>query len=259
MISAFRRFCAYAWLSYRALFTWLNPWGYISSRVMVPVMIALLFGSIGRYLGTGATRPAVGAAMLAIGMATVYGINLAVANERTFRTLDGWLMAPQGLLTSLVGKSVIHVIDAMFGAALTFGTSLLAFSLSLPGSAVAPLLGCAACAALSTSGLGVAVAAISMRFRDVFTAPSIAESLLLVGSGAVAAPSALPAHIGVIGTVLPLTHAVHAAQAVMAGSDLPIAQLGWELFVGVVWGVAGYGLLRWMAVRARATGAYGTV
>jgi hypothetical protein len=78
-----------------------------------------------------------------------------------------------------------------------------------------------------------------------------------VGSGAVAAPSKLPAHLGVIGTVLPLSHAVRAAHAVLAGgAGLPAAQLGWELLVGLVWGGAGYGLLRWMSARARATGTY---
>jgi ABC-2 type transport system permease protein len=255
----FRRFWVYAWLSYRALFTWLNPWGYISSRIAMPVMIALLFGSLGRYLGTGAVRPAIGAAMLAVGIATVYGINLAVANERTFGTLGIWLLASQGLLPGLVGKSVVHVVDGILGAALTFSTACLVFSVRFSGSAVPSLLCCAACAAVSSSGLGVAVAAASIRFHDVFTAPNVAESLLLVGSGAVVAPSTLPAHIGAIGTVLPLTHAVYAAHAVLAGAGLPVFQLGCELLIGTIWGTIGYGLLRWMTLRARSTGAYDVV
>lgn len=253
---ALHRFGTYAWLSYRGLFTWLNPLGYLSSRILMPVMIALLFGSIGRYLGTGASRPAVGSAMLAVGLATVYGINLSVANERTFGTLGSWLMAPQGLVASLAGKALLHLADAMLGAAITLGAAMVAFSLRIPGSAVPGLLACTACAALSSGGLGVAVAAVSVRFRDVFTAPAVAESLLLVGSGAVVAQSALPAHLGVIGTVLPLTHAVRAAHAVLAGAGLPAAQLGWELLVGAAWGGVGYVLLRWMIMRARRDAAY---
>src|SRR5213082_1194407 len=48
---------------------------------------------------------------------------LAVANERTFGTLAGWLMAPQSLLAGLVGKAAVHVADAMLGATLTLGTA----------------------------------------------------------------------------------------------------------------------------------------
>ena len=256
MTNALRRFCLYAWLSYRGLFTWLNPWGYISSRLVMPIMIALLFGSLGRYLGTGAIRPAVGAAMLAIGLAMLYGVNLAVANERTFGTLSGWLLAPQSLLGSLVGKAAIHLLDAMVGAVLTLATAALAFSLKIPPHAVAPLLACGACATLSSGGLGLAVAAISVRFRDVFTAPNIADTLLLVGSGAVVAPSALPAHLGAVGAILPLTHAVQAAHAVLDGAPLPFSQLGLELLVGGLWATAGYIFLRWMMVRARQVAAY---
>jgi ABC-2 type transport system permease protein len=251
-----RRFLLYAWLSYRALFTWLNPLGYVSSRIMMPVMVTLLFGSIGRHLGTGAARPAVGTAMLAVASATVFGINLAVANERTFGTFGGWLMAPQGLLTGLLGKSLFHLIDAMLGAVLTFGIAALAFSLRVPGSAIPWLLLCAACAALSSAGLGVAVAAVSVRFRDVFTAPNIVSSLLLVGSGAVVAPAALPAHLGAIGTVLPLTHAVRAANAVLAGAGPPVTELGLEAATGIAWGVVGYVLLRWMTIQARRAASY---
>jgi ABC-2 type transport system permease protein len=248
------RFWRYAWLSYRGLFTWLNPWGYLSTRVIVPVMLALLFGSLGRYLGSGAARPAVGASLLAVAFATVYGINLAVANERTFGTLAGWLMAPQSLLMGLLGKAAIHIADAMLGAALTLGTAIWAFSLPLSGHQLLEVAACAACAAVSTSGIGVVVAAISVRFRDVFTAPNVAESLLLVTSGAVVSPGALPHGIGEAGLFLPLRHAVQAADAVVAGAALPAGQLGWELLAGLGWGAVGFGSLRWMAMRARQTG-----
>jgi ABC-2 type transport system permease protein len=250
-MAAIRRFWLAAWLSYRALFTWLNPWGYISTRIVLPITIALMFGAIGRQAGDSAVEPVVGASMLAVAFATIDGVNLAVANEREFGTLGAWLATPQRLVPSLLAKAVFHVLDALLGAALTLGTAVVVFSLRLPADAIPALAACALVAAASSCGLGLTVAGFSVRFRDVFTAPEIAEALLLVSSGAVVATASLPARLGLAGEVLPLTHAVRAVRAVVSGAPLPLGQLGAELLIGAVWGVFGYAFLRWMTAPAR--------
>ncbi len=250
------RFLLSAWLSYRALFTWLNPWGYVSSRVLLPVTLALLFGAIGRYTGGSVLRPVVGAAMLAVAAASVYGMNLAMANERVFGTLGLVLATPQSMLASLFAKALLHLVDALVGAAITLGAAMLVFSLQVPASAYPALLACTACAALSTMGLGIAVASASVRFRDVFTVPNITDAVLLVTSGAVVATSALPAGLRQVGEVLPLTRAVRAAQVAAEGGPLRWSLLGVELLVGLAWGVVGYALLRWMVLQSRRNASY---
>jgi ABC-type polysaccharide/polyol phosphate export permease len=251
-----RRRASAAWLSYRALFTWLNPWGYASTRIVLPICVALLFGSVVRHTGRPALPVVVGAALLAVGFATVHGLNLAVANERTFGTMGLWLTAPQSLIGSLATKAALHVVDALVGAALTLCAALLSFGLTLRPSAVPPLFLCAVCTAVSCCGLGVAVAAVSVRFRDVFTAPNVAYSLLLVTSGAVVASAGLPAGLRAVGEVLPLRRAVQAAQGVTLGGRLDLALLAEELLVGLAWGIAGYALLRWMIRQARRHATY---
>jgi hypothetical protein len=55
---------------------------------------------------------------------------------------------------------------------------------------------------------------------------------------------------------LPFTHAIEAARQVAAGASLGDVRglLGAELLVGVIYGVAGYALLRWMEVQSRRSG-----
>jgi ABC-2 type transport system permease protein len=251
-----RRLCLFAWLSYRGLFTWLNPWGYFSSQILMPVMITLLFGSVGRYLGHGAEKSAIGAAIFAVGTSTMYGVNLVIANERQFGTLAGWLMSPQRLLTGLLGKSLIPIVDAMLGAAITLTTASLVFNLSIHPNAAGALAACVAAAAISGGGLGVAAASLSVRFRDVFTAPNIADCLVLIGSGAIVATALVPAHLAAVGQVLPVNHAIQAAHAVIDGSPLPMAHLGWELLIGLTWGAIGYGTMLWLSTQARRNAAH---
>ena len=101
-MSAVRRFFVSAWLSYRALFTWLNPYGFVSTMIVFPVVLTLLFGAMGRFAGTGAARPVVGGSLLAAATASLYGLTLAVSNERDFGTLEIRVATPEGLLSSLL-------------------------------------------------------------------------------------------------------------------------------------------------------------
>jgi ABC-2 type transport system permease protein len=250
------RLCLFAWLSYRGLFTWLNPAGYFSSRILTPVMITLLFGSLGDHLGYGAERSAVGAAIFAVGASALHGVNLVIANERQFGTLAGWLMSPQRLLTGLLGKSLFHILDAMLGATITLTTATVVFDLPIHPGTAGPLAVCVLAAAISGSGLGIAVASLSVRFRDVFTAPNIADCLVLLGSGAIASTSLVPAHLAAVGRVLPVNHAIQAAHAVVDGLPLPVAQLAWELLIGLTWAGLGYGAFHWFSAQARKNAAY---
>lgn len=250
-MNAVRRFLLSAWLSYRALFTWLNPWGYISTRIVSPIVLTVLFGLLGRFAGTGTVRPVIGGSLLAVAVAAIYGVTLAVANERTFGTLEIRVATPEGLLTSLLGKAVPHVADGFLNAMLTLAVASAIFRLpfSLPDAGA--LMVAIVSVALSASGLGVFTAAVAVRTRDAFTAPNVADMLLMLLSGVFLDPSRLPLQIGDVSQVLPLRHGLDAALAAVEGTGLSWNLIAVELAIGLVWGALGYAFLRYMLWQAR--------
>lgn len=250
-MSTIRTFLLAAWLSYRALFTWLNPWGYISTRIVSPIVLALLFGALGRFAGTGVERPVVGGALLAVALASVYGVSLALNNERQFGTLELRIMAPEGQLVSLVGKAMPHVVDGMLNGALTLVVAAAVFSVPIGLDRVGPLLLIALVTAISCAGIGLLAATVGIRTRDTFTAPNIVDMGLTLLAGVFVAPTRLPLGLEHAAAVVPLHRSVEAALHTLEFGGLAGGLLLQELVVGGVWGVVGFVFLRWMLTQAR--------
>lgn len=250
-MTAVRTFALSAWLSYRALFTWLNPWGYISTRIVAPIVLALLFGSLGRFAGTGVQRPVVGGALLAVALAAVYGMSLAVNNERNFGTLELRLIAPEGQLVSLVGKAVPHILDGMLNGAITLTVAAAVFSVPVGLGRIGPLALTGLVAAVSCTGIGLVAAAVGVRTRDTFTAPNVVDMTLTLLSGVFIAPTRLPLGLEHASDLFPLHRAVEAALHTLDTGQVAWSLLAQEVAVGLAWALAGYVFLRWMIRQAR--------
>jgi ABC-2 type transport system permease protein len=246
-----RRFVVAAWLSYRALFTWLNPWGYLSTRIGAPILLTLVFGALGDAGPVGAQRPVIGGALRAACVAALYGLSLAVGNEREVGTLELRVLAPEGFLTSLAGKAFPHMVDGLLTATLTLTVGAIAFGVAIPPRAIGGLIIVGLIAVISCSGAGLFVAAIALRTRDTFTPAGILELLVTLLSGVFVEPTRLPFSIGWISEALPLRHAVEAALRVLNDAGVDWILLGRELAVGACWGIAGLGLFQWMLYSAR--------
>jgi len=76
---------------------------------------------------------------------------------------------------------------------------------------------------------------------------------LLIFTGANVPLDALPGWMSTAAQGMPFTHAIAAARKLAAGASLgDVGSLvGAELGVGAVYGLAGYGLLRWFETQSR--------
>ena len=170
-----------------------------------------------------------------------------------------WLATPQRLGTSIAVKALPHLVDGQLGALLTLGVACAAFGIGMAPTSFAALLVCSVVAGLATAGLGIAIAACSVRFRDVFTAPNLAESLLIVCGGVVVPASQLPAGLATLSAFLPLSRSITAGRKVLAGAPLDFGLLAADLCVGLAWGLLGYALLALMVRGSRRAGSYDLV
>jgi ABC-2 type transport system permease protein len=246
-----QRFLVSAWLSYRALFTWLNPWGYVSTRLVSPIALAVIFGGLVVSKGGDPARVVVGGPLLAAAAAGLFGVSLAVGNERRFGTLSLWLAAPRSLLAGLIGKATCHVIDGLLGAVITGAVLIAVFG--APG-VWWPVLAAAVVAAMSGAGAGLVCAAMALRFRDQFTAPNLAYLVIALGSGVFVRPAALGPVAATVAPLLPANHAASAALSVMTTGHLDWPALGAEVLVAGAWGALGTALVRRSVTEARWAG-----
>ena len=243
MIALIQCFCLYSWLSYRALFDWLNPAGYLSSLVVVPVSIGLLFTAVSRAAGSDQVLPVSGATLLAAANAVIYGMTLAIANERRYGTLSLWLGSPQNLFGALLAKILLPALNGLISAGVT--AVVLAQELHVP---ITPhmalqLAWCTLAVICSASGLAILVAALAMPSRDAVAAPNITRSLILLGSGAVISTNLLPLNLHWLHPVLPVGHATAAAVEIIHGYPTPWSLLVTEFAIGALWAGVGYAVL----------------
>jgi ABC-2 type transport system permease protein len=231
---------------------WLNPLGYVSTRLLMPLFLTLIFGYL---VGSGtpmARATLLGGGLYAVFLATLTGTALSVANERRFGTLAGWLATPQPLALGLACRALPHLVDGLLSGA--FVTMVGGWLLSVPD--VTGYLGGFACAALPAGLAGVALGqfavAVSIRFRDVFTVPNVGQSVILVTSGAVLPGQTMPDSLREVGPWLPLGNAV---AALHPGQDL-LVRLAAEVAVDAVYGTLGYVILRRLIAAARRHSAF---
>jgi hypothetical protein len=234
----------YAWLSYRALFTFLHPVSYVSSLIAVPVFTGLLLTAVSAENGSDPLRPALGAAMLATANAVLWGTTFATLNERSFGTLPLWRSTPQHPLESLIAKSAVHVVNGLFTGAVTFALVADLADVSFGGRTLGLLGLCAVTGALASGGLALFSVSVSLWTRDALGLPNVIRALILVASGALVDPAAVFVDMGWLSPVLPLHHAIAAALDVLHGRLMRGEDLGLEIAVGLGWGTAGYALFR---------------
>jgi ABC-2 type transport system permease protein len=220
-------------LSYKALFSWLNPLGYLSSRIVRPVGMAIAFTSLSSFYGGSVGRMLVGASMLAGVGAVIYGMALAIGNERSFGTLGIWLASPQNKLFTATQRALPHVADGFVGGLCTYlvcGLLYGTWPLSFPSFA-----GLLALGVVTTAGLGLSLSALALVVEDIFVGPNMAELILMVLSGTLVPHLRLTEILRAVSEVVPLTHIMKMVTGRLSGQGWDTSQIWTEILVGAVW------------------------
>jgi ABC-type multidrug transport system permease subunit len=243
------RFVQGAVLSYRALFSWLNPVGYLSSRVIRPIGLAITFGALGAHYGVRLGWVVIGAGMLAGAHAVVFGAALSVGNERVYGTLDIWLASPQNKLGALCQRGLPHLVDGVLGGTITYLVCALLFRtlpLPVPLFVAVLLLGL-----LALSGFGVLIGGAAMVVTDIFVIPNLAYLAIMLLSGTLVPTATLPGLVRPLAQVCPTYHVMRYAVGAHHGGAGLLTAGAWELGTGLVWFLLGSVAVRTAVSRAR--------
>lgn len=206
-------------LAYRALFNWTTPAMYVGTLLARPVMQLLFFAYLGRQLGVADdTFFLVGNALLGASVAGVFGGTMALANERRYATLGMVLLTPRNRIVLFLGRALPYAGNGLLIAAFTLTVGALALGVHIPVRALPGLLVVLGLGSLSCAFFGLALGALGLRFRDVFTVANLAGTVLIFVSGANVPRESLPRWLQAVGDALPTTHAIEAGRRLVAGA-----------------------------------------
>jgi ABC-2 type transport system permease protein len=248
MTSALRVFFVGGLISYRALFNWIRPYVYVPTMLGAPLFQILFFTYLGRYshAGGGDAFFVVGNAVQVCGMSSVYGMTMAVANERWFGTLGPLLASPANRVAVFLGRGVPVFANGLLVSAFGFGVGALLLHFRPPAHSL-PALALVVClTTVSCTTFGMVLGCIGLRSKDFFFAANLAYFLMLLFCGVNIPLSALPGWMSAIGRALPLTHGIEAARRIAAGAGVAeVSGLLWtELAIAAAYAAAGYVFFR---------------
>jgi ABC-2 type transport system permease protein len=242
-------------ISYRALFNWIRPHIYVPTMLGAPLFQIVFFAYLGRYAQTGRGDGffVVGNAVQVCGMSSVYGMTMAVANERQFGTLGPLLATPASRLAVFLGRGAPVLANGFLVSAFGFLAGRLLLDFHPPLRSVPALAAVVLVTTFSCTCFGMVLGSIGLRGRDFFFAANLAYYLLLLFCGVNIPLSALPAWMAAVGRCLPLTHGIEAARRIAAGAPLSSVSglVAAEAGIALAYAAAGFLLFRLLEAASR--------
>jgi ABC-2 type transport system permease protein len=230
------------YLSYRALFGWLNPYLYVAT-ILLPSITQLAFFV---YLGRAARVESdayyvAGNALLAAAVPSLFGMAQAIAGERYANTLPLLVASPASRVAVFLGRALPATVNGVVVSIWTLAVAAVLFGVAVPGSALAPLGLTIAVSAFSCVGIGLFNAALGLRWRESGVLGNLLLYVLLLFAGVNIPLDRLPGWLSTLAQGLPITHGAEAARALLAGRPLghELATIAAEAAVGSCYAVVG--------------------
>lgn len=252
-----RLFFLQAWFSYRALFAWSTPFGYLSIKFGFPLFAMFLFLFMGRFVGLTDPRYIVLGNILMMPINnSLYGVSMVVANERTFGAMSYLLGSPAPRAPVFLGRAFFQIIDGFTTVLMALPFAFIIFKMNLNEMNLPLALGCILLITITTCGLGFLLGSIGLVSRDNDSITGNLALAFYVLVGVNFPVDVLPRVLQVISYGLPMTRGLQAARLALAGAGLPeVAHLlAGELAVGVIYAVLGYALFLILERRSLVSG-----
>jgi ABC-2 type transport system permease protein len=240
--------------SFRALFGWLSPWVLIPTYAVAPIFQILLFVYIGRAARVRSDEfYVVGNALQYAAIPCVFAMTHTIAGERYQNTLGAVLATPARRIPLFLGRSLPVIVNGFFVSAFAFAAGGAIVGIHVPAGSIPAIAFVIVVTSFACTGIGLSTAGIGLLARDTATLDNIVFGILLVFCGVNVSLHDLPGWMSTIAQGLPLTHGIEAARKLADGAAF--SQVGRlvaaEALVGLLYGLAGYSLIRFLEYQSR--------
>jgi ABC-2 type transport system permease protein len=255
-MNSFRIFISSAVFSFRAQFDWLNPAMWITMKFVLSLSQMAFFVFVGIFAGAPIAFIAVGNALQSISWNTVFSVINITGHDKWDGTLPLVLATPANRLPLYVGRAMIHVLDGILSAAISFVFAAFLFGVDFSQTNPLALIVVVVLTAFTMAGFGLLIGGFCFFFRNPMVFANIFTFCLLIFCGVNFPVTSLPSVIQPVSYIFPLTYGLTAARNAIVGQDLiqigPILAI--QLVVGVASMLIGYVLFRSFENNARRTG-----
>jgi ABC-2 type transport system permease protein len=242
------------YISYRALFGWLNPYMFLLTT-LIPALTQLFFFV---YLGRAAhvaddTYYVAGNALVAAAAPSLFGMGQAIAGERWTQTLALLVASPASRVAIFLGRSLPAMVTGVVVSVWTFVIAAAIFGISVPAASIAPLALTIVVTSFACVGIALFTAALGLRWRETAVLANMLLFILLLFAGVNVPLGRLPHWLSTLAQGLPVTHGAKAARQIVAGEPFGhVARLlAAEALVGAVYIVVGLLSIGMFEVEAR--------
>lgn len=251
-----------SYLTYRALFFWLNWPAYTGNVFLVPVLYITMLMLTGRFANSPLDSDYYikGMAAYSTPFILIWGITQCNYYERVIGTLAHVLGSSGNRWLIYWSRGTMHFPNGMFTVATSLFFAWLFIGLDFSGADWLTLVTSILLNGFSCTAFALCVGVFAIVIRDWLVISAAASGLLIVFTGVVIPVNDLPLFLPYVGKILPLTHGVTAFREAFVGAPPPAvgSHLLWELAVGICYGLFGYLFFRFVEADARRRGAYET-
>jgi ABC-2 type transport system permease protein len=241
-------------IAFRGLFNWIRPAMYIPTMLGSPLFQLIFFTKLGQYAHAQSSDfYIVGNAVQVCAMSSVYGMTMAISNERQMQTLGPLLASPANRAAVFLGRGVPVLANGLVVSGFTFAIGALLLGYRPGTGAIPSLVAIVLVTVASCTCFGMLLGSVGLRAKDVFFAANLAYFLMLLFCGVNIPLADLPGWMSVVGRCLPLTHGIAAAREVSAGASFGHVThlVGIEALVACAYGAAGFVLFRFFEQASR--------
>ncbi len=252
--SAWRVFWYGGRMSYGMLFNWARPSIYIPTLIGGPTFQLLFFAALGSYAsGRSPAYFAIGNAVQVSAVAGIFGMTMAIANERWFGTLPALLATPANRVALFAGRFLPFLANGMLVSLYAFAVGILLLGVRLQMATIGVVALALVVTVFSCTAMGALQGSVSLRLRDGLLGANALVLGFLLFCGVNIPLDALPTWMQVVGNVLPFTHGLEAVRQAAdgAGLDTVGGLILTELGIGIAYAVLAFFLFRYLETSAR--------
>ncbi|MEO8511151.1 MAG: ABC transporter permease [Chloroflexota bacterium] len=252
--SAFRVFWYGGLMSYGMLFNWARPSIYIPTLIGGPTFQLLFFAALGSYATDRSPAYfAIGNAVQVSALAGVFGMTMAIANERWFGTLPALLATPANRIALFAGRFLPFVFNGLLVSLYAVAFGIIFLGVRLEPSTLLVFALALITTVFSCTAIGALQGAISLRLRDGLFGANLITLAILLFCGVNIPVDELPGWMQVVANLLPFTHGLEAVRQAADGAQLGQVGglIGMELLVGIVYAAGAFALFSYLETSAR--------
>jgi len=243
-LESIRRFFTQSYISFKALFGWLEPKNYVFIKIIAPIFQLIFFCLIAKYCyGSENLAPfIVGNSLLLCTSNCIFGLGTAFVADRYYGTLKNIIIMPTSKFVLLLQRGFPHAIDSLSSVIIGGCAGSLLFRINYKGVNVWLIALVILTAMFAASGLGVLMGVLSLLTSEIHILLNITNMALIALSGVNFPTKQLPSILRYLSFCLPLTRSVAAIKSILnGGTFIQIWRLvAGELLLGTLFVIAGY-------------------